>query len=106
VTIGDNAEGFVVQMNWRSIRIETDGEDLATIPNSIVAKSQIINRSVPTERRAASVEIPTYSTAQSEFLMELLQQAVLLCPAVLADRAPSIGIKQMGARITTFSSSI
>jgi|SRR5579859_4818191 len=103
VTIGDNAEGLVVQMNWRSIRIETDGEDLATIPNSIVAKSQIINRSVPTERRAASVEIPTYSTARSEFLIELLRQATLLCPAILADPAPSIRIKQMGTRITTFS---
>src|ERR1700761_4178766 len=36
VTIGDYAEGVVVQMNWRSIQVQTDGEDLATIPNSLV----------------------------------------------------------------------
>ena len=65
VSIGDHPEGIVVQMNWRAIRIQTDGDDLATIPNSIVARSEIINRSVPTERRAASVDIPTLSTARS-----------------------------------------
>jgi small-conductance mechanosensitive channel/CRP-like cAMP-binding protein len=103
VTIDNHAEGIVVQMNWRSIRIETDGEDLATIPNSIVAKSQIINHSVPTERRAASLDFPTLSTARSEFLMELLRQAILLSPAILTDPAPSVQIKQMGTRTTTFS---
>jgi small-conductance mechanosensitive channel len=83
ITIADHAEGIVVEMNWRSIRIQTDGEDVATIPNSIVARSQIINRSVPTERRAASIEIPTLSSARSEHLMELVRQAILLCPAHL-----------------------
>lgn len=53
-------------MNRQSIRIQTDGEDVATIPNSIVARSQIINRSVSTERRAATLDIPTLSTAPSE----------------------------------------
>jgi small-conductance mechanosensitive channel len=101
VTIGDHAEGIIVQMNWRSIRVQTDGEDLATIPNSIVAKSQIINRSVPTERRAASVEIPTLSTARSEMLMDLTRQAVLLCPAILEQPAPSVAIKHIGTRTTT-----
>ncbi len=103
VTVGDHAEGTIVQMNWRSIRIQTDGEDLATIPNSIVAKSQIINRSVPTERRAASVEITTASTARSETLMALMRQAVLLCTGILEQPAPSITLKRMGTRTTTFS---
>jgi small-conductance mechanosensitive channel/CRP-like cAMP-binding protein len=101
VTIGDHAEGVIVQINWRSIRIQTDGEDLATIPNSIVAKSQIVNRSVPTERRAASVEIPTLSTARSETLIGLVQQAILLCPAILTQPAPSVTIRHVGARTTT-----
>lgn len=101
VSIGDHPEGIVVQMNWRSIRIQTDGEDLATIPNSIVARSEIINRSVPTERRAASVEIPTLSTARSEQLIELVRQAVLLSPAILEEPAPSVAIKHVGTRTTT-----
>lgn len=101
VSIGDHPEGVVVQMNWRSIRIRTDGDDLATIPNSIVARSEIINRSVPTERRAASVEIPTQSTARSETLIELLRQAVLLSPGILEEPAASIAIRHIGTRSTT-----
>ncbi len=101
ITIADHAEGMVVEMNWRSIRIQTDGEDVATIPNSIVARSQIINRSVPTERRAASIEVPTLSTARSETLIDLARQAVLLCPAILDHPVPSVVLKHVGARTTT-----
>ncbi len=101
ITIADHAEGVVVEMNWRSIRVQTDGEDVATIPNSIVARSQIINRSVPTERRAVSLDIPTLSSARSERLMELVQQALLLCPAILVEPAPSVVLKHIGTRTTT-----
>jgi small-conductance mechanosensitive channel len=101
ITIADHAEGIVVEMNWRSIRIQTDGEDVATIPNSIVARSQIINRSVPTERRAASVDITTLSNARAENLLELVRQAIMLCPDLLTEPAPSIALKRLGARTMT-----
>jgi small-conductance mechanosensitive channel len=101
VTIKDHAEGVIVEANWRSIRLQTDWEDLATVPNSIVARSQIINHSVPTERRAASVEIPTRSSARSELLLELVRQATLLSPSVLELPAPSISLKRVGVSTIT-----
>jgi small-conductance mechanosensitive channel len=101
ITISDHAEGIVVEMNWRSIRVQTDGEDVAIIPNSIVARSQIINRSVPTERRAISIDIPTLSSARSEHLMELVRQAILLCPAIMTEPVPTVLIKHVGTRTTT-----
>ena len=88
-------------MNWRSIRIQTDGEDVATIPNSIVARNQIINRSVPTERRAASVEIPTFSSARSDHLLNLVRQAILLCPDILTEPASNIALTRIGTRTMT-----
>ena len=72
VAISGEIEGVVVQLNWRSIRIETDGEDLVTIPNSIVAKSHIINRTSRSERRLVSVQIVTLSTASADRVIELL----------------------------------
>jgi small-conductance mechanosensitive channel/CRP-like cAMP-binding protein len=101
VTIGDHAEGFIVEINWRSIRVQTDGEDLATIPNSVVAKTQIINRSVPTQRRMDSIDIPTSSFARPEMVMELMRQAILLCPAILEGPPPSVLMKYAGTRTTT-----
>lgn len=96
VSIGEYAEGVIVQMNWRSIRVQTDDEDIAIIPNSVVAKGRIINRSVPTPRRAASVDIPVLSSARSETLIELIRQAILLSPMMLSSPAPSITLKRLG----------
>ena len=102
VSIGDYAEGVIVQMNWRAIRVQTDGNDIAMIPNSVVAKSLIINRSVPTPRRAASVEIPVTSSVRSETLIDLIRQAILLSPKLLAAPEPSVVLGRLGLHSTTF----
>ena len=59
IQLNDNLEGVVVQVNWRSIRIQTDGDDIAIIPNSVVAKAAIVNRSFP--RLSTSTFLRTYS---------------------------------------------
>ncbi len=103
VSIGDQTEGLIVEMNWRSIRVQTDGEDIAMVPNSIVAKSLIINRSVPTPRRAASADIPIQSPARSEILIDLIRKAILLSPALLNEPPPSVSLKALGLRSITFT---
>jgi small-conductance mechanosensitive channel len=103
VLVADDVEGVVVQINWRSIRIRTDGDDLATIPNSIVAKGRIINRSVPTTRRSASVEISVPVEANPETVLELLRHATLLCPAILSSPVPSMALKRSGVRSASYA---
>jgi small-conductance mechanosensitive channel/CRP-like cAMP-binding protein len=83
ISIGDKIEGTVVQMNWRSIRILTDGDDVAIVPNSVVAKSDIVNRSFPTRVRSAFIELSCPATSNPERVIETLQQAALLCPPIL-----------------------
>jgi small-conductance mechanosensitive channel len=102
VSIGDYAEGVIVQMNWRSIHVETDGEDIAVIPNSLVAKGQIINRSLPTPRRAASLDILTPASVRLEALIELIGQAILLTPRLSPSPAASVALKHLGIRSMTF----
>ena len=102
VSIADQADGVVAQMNWRSIRVQTDDEDIAVIPNSVVAKSRVINHSVPTPRRAASVDISVPSMGAPEPFMEHLRQATLLAPKLLEQPAPAVRLKYLGVRSTTF----
>jgi small-conductance mechanosensitive channel len=102
VSIADQVEGVVAQINWRSIRVQTDDEDIALIPNSVVARSRIINRSVPTPRRAASVDIPVWSTGPPEPFIEHLRQATLLSPRLLEQPAAAVALKYLGVRSTTF----
>ena len=98
ILIGDKIEGQVVQMNWRSIRVQTDSDDIAIIPNNLVAKAEIINRSFPSQQRSASVEISCRKSASPERVIEALLQATLLCPDMLRSPAPHAVLAQLGPK--------
>jgi small-conductance mechanosensitive channel len=98
IQVGDKIEGQVVQVNWRSIRIHTDGDDVAIIPNSVVAKAEIVNRSFPSQHRAASVEISCPESVLPESVIETLLQATLLCPDILRTPTPRAIISHFGRR--------
>jgi small-conductance mechanosensitive channel/CRP-like cAMP-binding protein len=98
ISLGDKTEGTVVQMNWRSIRILTDGDDVAIVPNSVVAKSDIVNRSSPTRVRSAFIELACPAASTPEEVIDTLKQATLLCPTILAVPASSAVLTRLGTR--------
>ncbi|MBB6186020.1 cyclic nucleotide-binding domain-containing protein [Rhodanobacter sp. MP7CTX1] len=107
--LGDDIEldgktsGQVIEVNWRSIHIQTDTGDIAIVPNTLVAKSQMVNRSRPTPRRSGSVSVTCANAIAPEQILELLRQAALLCPLVLQDPKASIGIAHIGAKRMTYT---
>jgi small-conductance mechanosensitive channel/CRP-like cAMP-binding protein len=98
ISLGDKTEGTVVQMNWRSIRILTDGDDVAIVPNSVVAKSDIVNRSSPSRIRSASIELSCPAGANPERVIETLQQATSLCPTILPVPLSNAALTRLGSR--------
>ena len=98
ISLGDKTEGTVVQMNWRSIRILTDGDDLAIVPNSVVAKSDIVNRSFPTHVRSAFIELSCPAGSNPERVIDALQQATLLCPPILPAPLSSAVLTRLGPK--------
>jgi small-conductance mechanosensitive channel/CRP-like cAMP-binding protein len=103
ISLGNNIEGQVVEMNWRSIRVQTDGADIAIIPNSVVAKLEIVNRSVPTRVRAVSVQLWCAASGDPERVVEVLQEATLLCPPILETPTPSATLNRMGPRWNNYT---
>jgi small-conductance mechanosensitive channel/CRP-like cAMP-binding protein len=97
ISIGEKIEGTVVQMNWRSIRILTDGDDVAIVPNSVVAKSDIVNRSFPTRIRSAFIELSCPASSNPERVIDTLQQATVLCPPILAVPLSSAVLTRLGS---------
>src|SRR5271170_3178016 len=97
ISLADRIEGTVVQINWRSIRILTDGDDVAIVPNSVVAKSDIVNRSFPTRVRSAFVELSCPATSNPERVIDALQQATLLCPTILPVPHSSAVLTRLGS---------
>jgi small-conductance mechanosensitive channel len=96
VLIGDKTEGQVVQMNWRSIRIQTDGDDVTTVPNSLVAKAEIVNRTYPLKKTSSMVEIFCSADAPPEHVIETLHDATLLCPKILRSPAAKAFLVRLG----------
>jgi CRP-like cAMP-binding protein len=103
IALADKLEGQVVQVNWRSVWIQTDDNDVAIIPHSLVAKNQIINRSFPSPRRSVSVELSCPKDALPDRVIDSLQWATWLCPAILRNPAPYAVLTRLGRRSHRYS---
>lgn len=78
----DQKEGFVTQLNWRSLTIQTrDGHEVI-VPNAIVAKNEIVNYSRPSniQRLHASVGVAYHHPPG--IVKEVLSRATLSSPEV------------------------
>jgi len=103
IKLGDRIEGRVVEVNWRSIRLQTDEDDVAIVPNSTVAKAEIVNRSFPTIQRSGRVEIACTAVAPPSQIATLLREAALLCPEILPHPAPKVLLTRLGERTNGFA---
>ena len=55
VRLSDGTEGFVEDISWRSVRLETFAENIIIVPNSQIAKMTIKNYYLPKPRTGAVV---------------------------------------------------
>jgi small-conductance mechanosensitive channel/CRP-like cAMP-binding protein len=83
-------EGKVVEVNWRSTHIATVHHNIAIVPNSIIAKSRLINRSAPTPLRAASISINVDAAATPETCLATLDAAARACLIPASKPAPTV----------------
>ena len=83
-------EGRVVQLNWRSTQIATPQDNIATIPNSIMAKARMINRSAPTLIRSDTVSLALDPAANPETCQATLEAAVASCSILMQHPKPTV----------------
>ena len=84
-------EGHVIQVNWRATQIATPHNNTAVVPNSIMAKSRLINRSAPSEIRGDTVTVALDSGIVPDRCIAALTTATIACRVMLPEPAPSIG---------------
>jgi small-conductance mechanosensitive channel/CRP-like cAMP-binding protein len=82
-------EGRVIQINWRSTRIATGHSNVAVVPNSVIAKARLVNRSAPTPVRGDTVEIRLDPAANPEHCLAVLTAAAR-ASRVLDNPAPIV----------------
>jgi small-conductance mechanosensitive channel/CRP-like cAMP-binding protein len=83
-------EGRVLQVNWRSTQIATLHDSIAIIPNSVMAKSRLENRSAPTPTRNITVTVNADAAIDPRRVIAALDAGALACRFPLSIPEPTI----------------
>ncbi len=83
-------EGHVIQVNWRSTQISTEDKNVAVVPNSVIAKARLVNRSAPTQIRGDTARLSLDPGAAPEQCIAALDAAVRTCRVLLSEPKPSV----------------
>ncbi len=95
ISLNNNVEGRVLEMNWRATHIMTIGQDVVIIPNSLVAKSKIINSSFPSRIHGTTIQILLDPLTFPMTARRILAEAIHGCHLVLLTPPPLIVVKAM-----------
>lgn len=102
ISLDSGAEGTVVEMNWRATHLLTDHQDVAIVPNSVIAKARIVNASYPSRTHGTVIRLPLAPLTSPELAARVLSDSALACRQVLMQPPPCAVIKSMSAEATTF----
>ncbi len=83
-------EGVVLEVNWRSTQLATGDHNVAIIPNSVIAKARLINRSAPTPLRTDSVAVRLDAAVPPETCLAPLLAAAMTCRTLGPAPAPTV----------------
>jgi len=85
-------EGQVVEMNWRTVRLRTRERDVVIIPNSLIGKELSVNYTMLDPLHAELVHVSFSYKHLPNKVKQILLEAVLATPGVIANPPPHIQI--------------
>jgi small-conductance mechanosensitive channel len=91
----DDIEGKVIDVNWRSSRIENRNKDLVVIPNSNLAGATIINFDEPARLHRVKVDLQVAFSNPPTLAKDMILDAASSVPGVLEEPAPSVHVIQI-----------
>jgi small-conductance mechanosensitive channel len=94
VKIGDNVEGYVIDVGWRSTRIRSLANNVLVLPNQTVAKATITNYDLPESRMGIGLKVSVDQAADPKRVVAILLDEVTKAagevPGLLGDPAPGV----------------
>jgi small-conductance mechanosensitive channel len=94
-----NAEGVtgkVIEINWRSVHIQTSTRELRIVPNVRIYKGAFSNLSRPTDVRTEVIQIGFSYDDPPNRVKEVIGALLRKTPGVLSDPAPAIRTVEYG----------
>src|SRR6202165_1427876 len=102
IILDDTLQGKVIETNWRATHILTGNQDVAIIPNSVIAKSKLVNCSTPTKIHGTSIRVKLEPSLTPAAGCNLLNEVLLGSTHILQTPAPSVTIKELSAEMMDF----
>ncbi len=97
VILDGGPEGRVIETNWRATQILTDTNDVAFVPNSIIAKSKLLNASRPTGAHGLKIVVRLDPTVAPSSGVAVLETAMLGCNRILRIPPATVMIRSLDA---------
>ena len=102
IILDDTVQGTEIEPTWRATHILTASLDVAIVPNSVVAKSKMVNCSSPRKTHGASMRIRLEASMQPAAGCTMLREVLLGTDHVLRAPEPSVTIKELSADMIEF----
>ncbi|HTV29828.1 MAG TPA: mechanosensitive ion channel family protein [Xanthobacteraceae bacterium] len=102
ISLDDTLQGRVIETNWRATHILTGNQDVAIIPNSVIAKSRLVNCSAPTVIHSASIRVRLEPSLTPAAGCNLLREVLLGSTHVLRTPEPTVTTKDLSAEMIDF----
>ncbi|WP_284945053.1 mechanosensitive ion channel family protein [Acidisoma cladoniae] len=97
ITIDGGLAGRIIETNWRATQILTQSNDLAVVPNSILAKAKIVNASKPAGAHGVTISVRLDPVMAPSNAVAVLETAMLNCTQILRVPAPAVAIQSLDA---------
>ena len=97
IILDGGTQGSVVETDWRATHILTPDNDLAIIPNSIIAKTKLINASQPMRAHGLTIVVRLEPTVAPSGGRAALQAALLSCNRILRTPVPTVVVRSLDA---------
>jgi small-conductance mechanosensitive channel/CRP-like cAMP-binding protein len=102
IILDDTVQGTVIETNWRATHILTGNNDIAIVPNSLVARAKLVNCSTPTKLHGAKMRVRLEPSLAPAAGCALLQEALLGSTRILRTPQASVIVKDISAEAMEF----
>ncbi len=97
IVVDSGFEGRIIEANWQAVHLLTASNDLAVIPNSVLAKAKLVNRSSPNETHGATTLIRLQPSVLPSRAVEVALEGLASCNLILRAPPPTVSIKTLSA---------
>ena len=98
----EQVEGRVIDVNWRSTRIQDRNGDLIVIPNGQLSTATITNYDQPTRFHRVTMPVQIERTAAPTAAIEMLVAAARATPGVVEDPPPFAWVTQIADPVVDY----